>query len=144
MHSTGEVAVTVRDAVQTDLDTRTNLLIIEKYGQELENKKGYKLLYTFSAQIHANSYAVQNMVGRTVDIHLDCSASQNMLYSSKTSRVSRRVDAGHVEFVMHSMAVPNAGKFVRSAKCSVSDIVNVGGARHGFAGVGAATSQQYY
>jgi hypothetical protein len=40
--------VTVRDAVQTDLDTRTNLLIIEKYGQELENKKGYKLLYTYS------------------------------------------------------------------------------------------------
>jgi hypothetical protein len=48
LHSTSEVAVTVRDAVQTDLDTRTNLLIIERYGQELENKKGYKLLYTFS------------------------------------------------------------------------------------------------
>lgn len=32
LHSTSEVAVTVRDAVQTDLDTRTNLLIIEKYG----------------------------------------------------------------------------------------------------------------
>ena len=75
LHSSSEVAVTVRDAVQTDLDTRTNLLIIEKYGQELENKKGYKLLYTYSEQIHAYSYAVQNMVGRTVDIHLDCSAS---------------------------------------------------------------------
>jgi hypothetical protein len=73
LHSTQEVAVTVRDAVQTDLDTRTNLLIIEKYGQELENKKGYKLLYTYSEQIHAYSYAVQNMVGRTVDINLDCS-----------------------------------------------------------------------
>ena len=32
LHSSSEVAVTVRDAVQTDLDTRTNLLIIEKYG----------------------------------------------------------------------------------------------------------------
>lgn len=38
----------MRDAVQTDLDARTNLLIIEKFGQELENKKGYKILYTFS------------------------------------------------------------------------------------------------
>ena len=58
LHSTIEVAVTVRDAVQTDLDNRTNLLIIDKFGQELENKKGYKLLYTFSEQIHAYSYSV--------------------------------------------------------------------------------------
>ena len=47
-HSAIEVSVTVRDAVQTDLDARTNLLVIDKFGQELENKKGYKLYYTFS------------------------------------------------------------------------------------------------
>ena len=58
MHSATEVSVTVRDAVQTDLDQRTNLLVIDKFGQELENKKGYKLLYTFSEQVHAYSYAV--------------------------------------------------------------------------------------
>lgn len=65
-----------------------------------------------------------------------------MLYSSKTGKVSRRVDAGHVEFIMHSMAVPNLSKFVRSAKCTVSEIQG-GGVRgqNGFAGVGAATSQ---
>lgn len=57
-HSAHEVSVTVRDAVQTDLDTRTNLLVIDKFGQELENKKGYKLFYTFSEQVNAYSYAV--------------------------------------------------------------------------------------
>lgn len=31
-HSAHEVSVTVRDAVQTDLDTRTNLLVIDKFG----------------------------------------------------------------------------------------------------------------
>lgn len=108
--------------MQTDLDTRTNLLIIDKYGQELENKKGYKLLYTYSEQIHAYSYAVQNMVGRSVDINLDCSQSQNMIFSSKSSKLSKKVEAGHIEFMMHSMAVPNAPKFVRSAKCHISEI----------------------
>ena len=112
----------MRDAVQTDLDARTNLLIIDRYGQELENKKGYKLLYTYSEQVHAYSYAVQNMVGRTVDITLDCSSSQNMLYSSKTARMTKRVDGGHIQFMMHSMAAPNAAKFVRSAKCQISEI----------------------
>ena len=64
------------------------------------------------------------MVGRTVDILLDCSTSQNMLFSSKTNKIEKRVDAGHIEFMMHSMAVPNANKFVRSAKCIVKEITN--------------------
>lgn len=65
----------MRDAVQTDLDARTNLLVIDKFGQELENKKGYKLYYTFSEQVHAYTYAIQNNIGKTVDITLDCSTS---------------------------------------------------------------------
>ena len=31
-HSSSELTVTVRDAIQTDLDTRTNLLILDKFG----------------------------------------------------------------------------------------------------------------
>jgi len=31
-HSAIEVSVTVRDAIQTDLDARTNLLVIDKFG----------------------------------------------------------------------------------------------------------------
>ena len=61
------------------------------------------------------------MVGRTVDIHLDCSSSQNMLFSSKGSKISKRVDAGHIEFMMHTMAIPNEQKFVRSAKCQITE-----------------------
>jgi hypothetical protein len=48
LHSEIELSVTVRDAIQTDLDNRTNILIIEKYGQELEVKPGFRTLYTFS------------------------------------------------------------------------------------------------
>lgn len=80
------------------------------------------------------------MVGRTVDVHLDCSASQNMLFSSKSSKVSKRVEAGHVEFMMHAMAVPNAGKFVRSAKCSTTEVSGKGG----LSGIGGVPPQQQY
>ena len=34
LHSDNQVNVDVRDAVQTDLDLRTNLLVIDKFGQE--------------------------------------------------------------------------------------------------------------
>ena len=35
-HSNEEIDLKVRDAIQTDLDARTNLLIAEKFGQFLE------------------------------------------------------------------------------------------------------------
>lgn len=47
-HSNMDLSVSVRDAIQTDLDTRTNLLIIDKFGQELESTPTYRILYTFS------------------------------------------------------------------------------------------------
>ena len=57
-HSVVDLSVSVRDAVQTDLDMRTNLLVMDKFGQELEVTPNYRILYTFSEQILAYSYAV--------------------------------------------------------------------------------------
>jgi hypothetical protein len=42
-----ELSVTVRDAIQTDLDTRANLILIQKFGKEMEVKKGIRAYYTF-------------------------------------------------------------------------------------------------
>ena len=50
-HSDTELAVTVKDAVPTDIDNKTNALIIERFGQESENKRGVKVLYTFSQYV---------------------------------------------------------------------------------------------
>ena len=38
LHCETELAVTVRDSIQTDLDDRCNVAILAKYGQELESK----------------------------------------------------------------------------------------------------------
>jgi hypothetical protein len=57
-----------------------------------------------------------------MEITLDCSSSQHMLFSSKTNKITKRIEPGHTEFMMHSMAVPNVAKFVRSAKCIVREI----------------------
>lgn len=93
-HSASELTTTVRDAVQTDLDTRTNLLILDKFGQDLESDNKYRILYTFSEQVLAYSYAVQNISARPLDIMLDFSKSENMLYSSRESRIKKLVMPG--------------------------------------------------
>ena len=49
MHSDIEISVVVRDNVQTDLDNRANILIVSKYGKEMDvSRKGIRALYAFS------------------------------------------------------------------------------------------------
>lgn len=75
IHCEHELAVTVWDAIQTDLDNRANIAILSKYGQELENKNKVKSYYTFSEQVHAYSYGVLNDSERALNVIIDCSAS---------------------------------------------------------------------
>jgi len=47
-----EVNVTVRDAIQTDLDSRANILLIQKFGVNMEVKKGIRAFYVFHKYIY--------------------------------------------------------------------------------------------
>ena len=118
-HSSVDLSVAVRDAVQTDLDMRTNLLVMDKFGQELEVTQNYRIIYTFSEQILAYSYAVQNLTGQPLDITLDFGSSHNMLLSSKGKSMTKTVLPNQIEFMMHTMAKPNVTDFKRSVKCSI-------------------------
>lgn len=116
LHSERELAVTVRDAVQTDLDNRVNVLLIERDGVELDNKKGVRCLYHFSPKTHAYTYGVRNELPAPMEVVIDCSASDSMSYSSIAPIVRKRVEPGELEFMMHAQALPHAETFVRSAK----------------------------
>ena len=95
---------------------------MDKFGQDLETDTKYRVLYTFSEQVLAYSYAVQNISAKALDIMLDFSKSENMLYSSRESRIKKVVMPGQVEFMMHTMAKPSSAKFSRSVNCTVSEV----------------------
>lgn len=40
LHSDIDISVTVRDAIQTDLDNRVNIMLIKKFGKEMNVKTG--------------------------------------------------------------------------------------------------------
>lgn len=84
MHSESELAVTVRDAVQTDLDNRCNIAILTTYGQELDKTPNLKALYTFSEQINAYSYGILNVGSEAITAQMDCSASINTIFSPRS------------------------------------------------------------
>ena len=46
--SDSEISIIVRDNVQTDLDNRTNVLIVSKYGKKMEVKQGVQAFYALS------------------------------------------------------------------------------------------------
>lgn len=117
-HSETEISVTVRDAIQTDLDARTNVQFIEKHGKELESKQGVKCFYFFSPKTHCYTYGIYNEQTQAIEATLDCSNSTSMIFSSKTPTVKKRVEPGQMEFMMHSMAVPKVDNYVRTAKCT--------------------------
>ena len=123
MHSEVELAVTVRDAVQTDLDNRCNIAILATYGQELDKTNNFKALYTFSEQIHAYSYGVLNTGANPIIAQIDCSASTHMIFSPRANIIKKRVDPGELEFFLHAMGLPQAEEFIRSAKCTIEEIV---------------------
>lgn len=58
IHSSSEVAVVVRDAIQSDLDNKSNAMIIERWGKEMETKQGnqgVRALYHLSKYVSADS-----------------------------------------------------------------------------------------
>jgi calpain-15 len=117
-HSETEISVTVRDAIQTDLDARTNVQFIEKAGKELESKQGVKCFYYFSNKTHCYTYGIYNEKHVAIEATLDCSGSSSMVFSSKNPVVKKRVEPGQMEFFMHAMAVPKVDNYVRTAKCT--------------------------
>ena len=122
--------------MQTDLDSRANLLIIDKFGQEMpqnsplapgeefgtrdtpfakptseqrKKKQGvYRLLYTVSDKVQGYSFAVENLRSdKELRIFLDCSKSQKMLFSTPTPCIVKDIRPGQKEFFMHCIAIPS-------------------------------------
>jgi hypothetical protein len=119
-HSDLPVSVKVKDAVTTDLDTRTSLLVMEKFGHEQKkSKQGYRLLYTFSDKILGYTYGVQNTKDHSLKVTLDVGKSSSMIHSTPTTLVTKTIQAGETEFFLHSVASPNKPKFSRVVDVNV-------------------------
>jgi hypothetical protein len=71
----------------------------------------------------AYSYSVQNLSTKPLNITLDFSKSENMLNSSRESKIKKLVMPGQVEFMMHTMAKPNCTKFSRSVNCQINEVI---------------------
>ena len=72
VHSDHEISCTVRDSVQTDLDSKVNAMIIDAKGTDMETcqkeNQGVKARYYLSKGVHCYSYGVTNMSNMPVEV----------------------------------------------------------------------------
>ena len=72
VHSDHEIQCTVRDSVQTDLDSKANAMIIDARGTDMETcqkeNQGVIARYYLSKGVHCYSYGVTNLSNVPVEV----------------------------------------------------------------------------
>jgi len=115
------IEVRIRDAIGTDIDNRTNELIISQFGHQEAAGDGYKVLSLFSQNSFTFSYAVTNEQADAVEAAIDLSSSENMTFSSKGPMIRKVIKAGETEFMMHAQG--GFGNFNKVIRHSIKEIV---------------------
>ena len=106
IHSSSQIDVTLEDTLKTDLEQRTNLLIIKKFGQEMKTHSAatdYILRYSLSDKIMAHSYAVQNLSNSFLKFELNGERSRGVTFSTSHSSITKTIRPKATEFYFHTM-----------------------------------------
>ena len=106
-HSDNPLAVAVRDALNTDLNNKTNKLILKSLGEEKKSNNNeitsleFCSKYFFNFRTNVISVGVQNRSNIAQKVALDFSKAKNLLFSTKVSKVEKIIQPGKYDFFMH-------------------------------------------
>lgn len=110
----------IRDAISTDIDNKTNTMILAQYGQDSASGEGYKLVSLKSASSKSTSYGIKNDSEKTLEVTVDLSESDNVIFSSKDGIIKKVVKPGALEFAIHTQG--GTGNFNVDVKHSSVEI----------------------
>ena len=91
-HSDQSVAVSVRDALNTDLNSKTNLLILKNFGQEKAYKQGSNEITAIEYHSKNNSVISVGILNKSptpYKVALDFTQSKNLLFSTKNAKIEK-------------------------------------------------------
>jgi hypothetical protein len=90
-HSDNPVAVSVRDALNTDLNNKVNKIILKSFGEEKINKTGNEVsaIEYHSKNNSVVSVGMFNKSNIPYKIVLDFTQSKNLLFSTKSPKIEK-------------------------------------------------------
>lgn len=110
LHASLPVDLKVQDALQTDLDHQTSILIMHKFSKvepQFEKNGSFELRYTFSDQIFGFSYFATNKSLDPIELTVDLSKSTNMVSQTAKNSITKRIEPGATEFMIHQRVKPD-------------------------------------
>lgn len=122
MEGDAPIEIRIRDAISTDIDSKTNTLILAQYGTEEESGEGYKILSLHSKGSQSFTYGIRNEGTNPIDFTLDLSESENMTFSSKEGMIKKQVKPGQIEFLIHAQG--GSGNFNKVLKHSSVEVAS--------------------
>ena len=117
LYSDTELSVFVNKNV-AGLEDQINVFLIQNQGVEIESKAGIKVLYYLHADVHCYLYGICNFQDDPIEATLNCSESENMVFSIESTALTKFVAARDFVFMFSAIALPNVESFVRSARCT--------------------------
>mmetsp|Transcript_10339 Transcript_10339/g.10354 ORF Transcript_10339/g.10354 Transcript_10339/m.10354 type:complete len:129 (+) Transcript_10339:271-657(+) len=123
VHSLKPIAIQIVEvSPKQEYDELVSKLIVQQFGEELENHPGaYRLLFKFADQSYTFTYAIHNQSSKPLEVTLDCNSSSNMVYSEPSGKITKVVEPGTLEFMMHAEAAPGAEEFARGANVAFKE-----------------------
>ncbi|KRX00369.1 hypothetical protein PPERSA_10868 [Pseudocohnilembus persalinus] len=103
-----EIQVSVKDALETDLNVRAKILEVSNFGQEVKiEPEGVKLFYSQNKKIQSYTYAAINQTKDLAQINLDYSCSIGYNYSTKLGKISKKIQPEQIEIISQVQAIQN-------------------------------------
>ncbi|CAD8179009.1 unnamed protein product [Paramecium pentaurelia] len=106
-HSSIEISVTVRDAINTDLNNRVHVFATtfpDQYHQ-IENikteREGIRVIQCYNR--YSDTFCIIAINDQTypIECFIDLTLSKGLILSTKTSKVLKRLDSGQMETMIH-------------------------------------------
>jgi hypothetical protein len=110
------VELRIRDAIGTDIDEKTNKMIIKQYGKKEAEGEHYELYSRFAKGVYAFSYMMTNKGTAPIEALLDLNSCENMSFSTLNGALKKTIKPSETEFMMHAQA--GFGEFTKAVKHS--------------------------
>ena len=106
VHSTVKLKLTVKDAVQSNLDKITTLQLLEKYGKKKNDQIDVELFSLVEPDAAAFTYGVFNRLeDKSITPTLDCSKAKGVLISTMTDIITVTLPPKSGEILAHFVRI---------------------------------------
>ena len=98
-HSDNPLSVSVRDALNTDLNGKVNKIILKSLGEEVKNKKDLSVIVYKSNNSNVVSIGIINKGNNNMKGMLNF--KENVITSAKKNYIEKIIESGQYDFIAH-------------------------------------------